>query len=106
MVKDIPQAKASINALLDAQARELRQREQARIERRINTANLTLAVLLLVITAAVLYGLLVWTLGWWPLGTGWIPLSLTAVATFFFGGLTIAGFAQIFKAPKEPKNQK
>ncbi|MBN9158731.1 hypothetical protein [Microbacterium sp.] len=85
-LKDLPADSEAANALqglIVTQARLLQEREQ----RRLNTPNLVLAVLLALIAAVVTYFLSVWVIGQWSSPWGWVTLTASITIALFLARL-------------------
>ncbi|WP_292767651.1 hypothetical protein [Microbacterium sp. UBA3486] len=100
-VPETSKARDALDLLVVAQAERLRARERSARRRKMNKANLALAVVLSVASAAIMWGLLTWVFAAWSSPWGWISL----VATFVIGLVLVLfvwfGFAQIYDPPRE-----
>lgn len=98
-VRDNEPAATALNALIAAEAEEVRDRELRRLARKVNWTNVILSVVLTGLVAIAIYGLVEWVLA--SMGTFWV---IVAVATLgMLGGLGAlvvgAAFSTIFNPP-------
>lgn len=102
---DNPDAKAAIDELIAAEARELSKQETARFSRKLNSSNTILAVVLTVISVAAIYLLAIWWLAVWGEPIAWLAGCLTIVVGLFLILLTASGYTTLYN-PSRSKEER
>jgi hypothetical protein len=95
-------ARTAIDSLVLQEANELLARGTARLSRKLNPSNVTLAVILAAVSGITIYLLGAWVVAWWGLTSAWIPVTVLALVGGFMLLLTGAGFTTLY-APKKSK---
>lgn len=99
----MPRAKAALDALVIREAEALRDRGFTLVDRRVNGANLALAVIFSILTVGVLYGGLLWIAAWWGTPLAWLPIAAVVGVGGFLVLLTAVGFSTLYTPPKLKK---
>jgi hypothetical protein len=104
VVREVETAKDKLAELVGLEADALLVRERARMKRKINSTNLTLAILLAVVTGGSIYGFVNWTISWWGMPFGWIALVASIIVGLFLTLIVAAGFMQVYNPPRDKKS--
>lgn len=94
-------AAAKMQTVIELELDALAERERARQARRLNKANLSLAIILGLGTAATTWGLTSFITAHGRDPYAWVGITLISVAVFFVAILTIAGIGTIYAPVKE-----
>lgn len=104
-IADVPDALYDLNHLLASEVAVLREREEARLTRTVNSGNVAALILVALVGGGAVYGMVTAGLA---LGGGWgITLFvLAAICGLFFVALAAAGTRTVFDPPKDKEDKK
>jgi NhaP-type Na+/H+ or K+/H+ antiporter len=101
IVKGNERAEKALASIISEEAEELQRREMSRLAKKINGSNLTMAIIITVVSMAIIYGLANWTFHTWGQPLGWIPLVMSILLGAVLLLLTAAGFTTIYTPAKQ-----
>jgi len=101
MVESVPRAKVALSSIIGDQAEEIQRRETARLAKKINKANLAVAIFITVIAMLGLYGLTTWSITVWGSPVAWIAICASVLIGLSLLLLTAAGFTTIYAPRKD-----